>query len=600
MRRLVIWLLAAAALLAHPVAAQQSDELVWVQVEAQPSLGEALARAESFAQRFDDVNGFALGGGWYAIALGPYRPGQAEEVLSVYRAEGAIPRDSYIARTANYGSRFFPPAQDLLRRVAPEPVAPVVVAPAAPTEPAPMAPAPVAPAASATLQSLEAAVRQDLETSEQARLAERNLSEDDRRSLQEALQWSGFYDSAIDGAFGPGTRRAMAAWQGFNGLPESGILTAAQRALLLGQYNEVLADLGMARYRDETIGLALQLPLGVLAFERYEPPFAHFGPAGSVDARALLISQPGNRATLASLYDVMQTLEVVPLDGPRSLEGDAFTLVGRTERFVSETRVRLQDGALKGFTLVWPNGDELRRERLVEEMARSLVRLEGVMDPALGDGAHQQIDFIAGLAVRKPKVARSGFFVDSRGAVVTTTEAVENCQRILINDTYEARVSRSDMASGLAVLVPVAPLAPPRVAQLRQGVPRLQSGVAVAGYSFEGVLGAPSVTFGTLTDLKGLRGETELNRLQLASLPGDAGGPVLDDSGHVVGMLLPRGEGDRQLPDDVSFSLTAEAIARVVRDAGLATSTAESAAALPPEDITLQGVGVTVLVTCWE
>lgn len=595
MRRLVIWLVAAVALLGMPAAAQQADEVVWVQVEAQPNLRDALARAEAFAQRFDDVNGFALGGGWYAIALGPYRPADAEQVLSVYRAEGAIPRDSYIALNTSYGSRFFPPAQDLLRRTAPAVTSPAVAAPAEPEEPEIEA-----PAISSTIEALALAARQDLETPEQARLAERTLTEDDRRSLQEALQWSGFYDAAIDGAFGPGTRRAMAAWQGFNGLDETGTLTAAQRALLLGQYNEVLEGLGMARYRDETIGMALQLPLGVVAFDRYEPPFAHFTPTGDDEARVLLISQPGDRATLASLYDVMQTLDIVPLDGPRRLEGDAFTLVGRSEERVSETRVRLHDGALKGFTLVWPAGDELRRERLVEEMARSLVPLEGVMDPALGEGAHQQLDFIAGLAVRKPRVARSGFFVDPRGVVVTTTEAVENCRRILIDDTYEARVSLSDPASGLAVLTPLERLAPPRVAQFSPMAPRLQSGVAVAGYSFEGMLGAPSLTFGTLADLKGLGGEPEIKRLQLASLPGDAGGPVFDDNGHVVGMLLPRADRDRQLPDDVNFALAGDVIARLMRDAGIAMSTADGGSVLAPEDITSQGIGVTVLVTCWE
>jgi len=42
-----------------------------------------------------------------------------------------------------------------------------------------------------------------------------------------------FYNAAIDGSFGRGTRNSMAAWQEANGYEINGILTTAQRAELL-------------------------------------------------------------------------------------------------------------------------------------------------------------------------------------------------------------------------------------------------------------------------------------------------------------------------------------------------------------------------------
>ena len=44
------------------------------------------------------------------------------------------------------------------------------------------------------------------ETRAEARDSEALLLPEDRKDLQTALQWFGFYASGIDGAFGPGTR----------------------------------------------------------------------------------------------------------------------------------------------------------------------------------------------------------------------------------------------------------------------------------------------------------------------------------------------------------------------------------------------------------
>ena len=77
-----------------------AQDAAWVQIEAQPSLNAAEARARDYAGNLPDVNGFSLGGGWYAVALGPYTAEDAETVLRGYRREGRIPRDSFIAFSA--------------------------------------------------------------------------------------------------------------------------------------------------------------------------------------------------------------------------------------------------------------------------------------------------------------------------------------------------------------------------------------------------------------------------------------------------------------------------------------------------------------------
>jgi S1-C subfamily serine protease len=344
----------------------------------------------------------------------------------------------------------------------------------------------------------------------------------------------------------------------------------------------------------------MQIPTSMVKFDRYEPPFAHFNPVGDLDARVLLISQSGDRNTMAGLYDIMQTLEIVPETGPRNLEADSFTLIGEGALRISHTQVWHRDGEIKGFTLIWPAGDEERRNRLIQKMQDSFEWLSGTLDPAEGAQSEQRIDLIAGLEVRKPRLTRSGFYVDSGGAVLTTADAVRQCGRITIDDSYEARVTLADEALGVAVLHPQQTLAPMQVATFQELAPRLMSEVAVAGYSYGGVLGAPTVTFGQVSDLKGLHGESHLKRLALASLDGDAGGPVLDTGGAVLGMLLPHEVDGRSLPDGVSFAATNGALQDVLARGGITPRKTAQIDTLTPESLTDHASAMTVLVSCWE
>ncbi len=563
--------------LVRPALAQ---EVAWVQIEAHPSLTVARERASQFAGRLADVTGFALGGGWYGIALGPYTRPDAERVLRVYRVQGQIPQDSYVVGSEGFGQQFWPVGDSALNSVpAPQSSVELAQSQAAP-EPEPQ-PADETPA--------------------QARRGEQQLSAEERRDLQVALKAAGFYASTIDGAFGRGTRAAMSDWQAARGYEPTGVLTTRQRRALMDEYNAPLISVGMRAHTDSRAGIAMQMPMGAVRFSHYESPFAHYQSATDAGIRVLLISQPGDQATLYGLYDIMQTLEIVPLQGPRERGRDSFTLEGRGKGIVSYTEASVKGGEIKGFTLIWPAGDEDRRARVLTEMQASFKRTQGVLDPAAGADAPQNVDLISGLEVRKPKLSRSGFFIDASGTVLTSAEAVQSCTRITLDHDYTAQVVALDAGRGLAVLRPDQPLAPLAVARLRSGEPRLQSDVAVSGYSYGGVLGAPTLTFGTVADLKGLQGEQALTRLALAPLPGDAGGPVLDAGGGVLGLLLPPVKDSHRLPEDVSFAADAGAIRAVLSEAGLQIGEeAGMGAPLPPDDLSRLALGMTVLVGCWD
>ena len=83
-------------------------------------------------------------------------------------------------------------------------------------------------------------------------------------------------------------------------------------------------------------------------------------------------------------------------------------------------------------------------------------------------------------------------------------------------------------------------------------------------------------------------------------MPGDAGGPVFDAGGSVMGMLLPREtEGGRQLPDQVNFAAKGEMILDFLRANGVTAGSQVSGGIMEPEDLTALATDMTVLVSCW-
>ena len=554
----------------------------FVQIEALPTLVQAEDRARAWGTSLPDVAGFQLPSGWYAIALGPYSAEDAQRRLSDLRLSGQIPGDSYLTTAQTYRSQFWPTGATLgaTTQPLPEPTA----------NPVPQ-PQPTQPLIS-TLPD---------ETPAEARASEGRLTAEERRELQTALQFKGFYTAAIDGAFGPGTRASMSAWQAANGYEPTGVLTTRQRAELVDAWQAVTRSLGLAPVVDTRAGIELTAPLGLVAFDRYEPPFAHYEPVGDSGVRLSLISQTGDRATLFGLYDLLQTLAIVPTEGPRERRARDFTITGVSETLTTTVYAAESDGHVKGYILAWPAGDEQRRTIAVEALRSSFTtRPDAVLPDTVGEGAVQSIDLLSGLEIRRPVRVRSGFWAEADGAVLTSAEAVAGCGRVTLDNTWDARVVSTDAALGVALLRPVEPLAAPGIARFRQGEVRLRSEVAVAGFAFGGRLGQPTLTFGTAEDLRGLNGESGVVRLALAADDSEAGGAVLDSQGAVAGLLLAAPEGTRLLPPGVAFAADSARLAEFLTAAGVTPAPARPSADLVPEDLQRVGLGLAVQVGCWD
>lgn len=577
----------------------RAQQGVFIQIESHAALTEAESRARAYAQLVPNVNAFRATTGLYAVALGPYAPADAQGLLAQLLAQGLVPRDSFVVTGQPYVAQVYPVGANALA-TPPQPVTEAATPPA--VEQSTLPPATDAPTTNAEVAPPAPPPEPPEETLQQARQSEAQLDRAGRDQLQIALQWFGFYNAAIDGAFGPGTRNAMSAWQADRGLEATGVLTSRQRAQLVDEYRGELAALGMEAYRDERAGIEINLPQAMVRFSDYNFPFARFEPINDSGVQVLLISQPGDRNTLFGLYEIMQTLEIVPLEGQRERQGDRFLLTGQSDSLRSHTEARLVGGAVKGFTLVWPPERDDQIARVLPMMQQSFTAFGGALDPgAIPEGTGEDIDMVSGLEVRRPALVRSGFYADAQGAVLTTTEAVAGqCAQVLIDDAYEADVAWSDEALGLALLRPRQRLAPAAFAEMAPAAGRLRAEVAVAGFPFDGALGTASMAFGTLADLQGINGEPMIQRLALATADSEAGGPVFDLTGSVLGMVLPGMTGDRALPEDVTLALRADQLSQAFASAGLTPAVSTRSATLSRERLARLGAAITVTVSCWN
>ena len=561
-----------------------ADDSLWVQIEAQPSLLEAEDRARKYAVRLPNVHAFSLGSGWYAIAIGPYTQDDVELEYQNLRDTLGIPFDSFISTGDNFRQKIWPSGSETAESTDTRSASNIF---------------------SRAVEQIEgydlsAIDRSQDETLEQALLSEDALDRSEKKELQRALQWAGYYSSSIDGMFGTGTRNSMKQWQTANQFPVNGVLSTLQRDILLKQYDQILVELGIEKITDLQTGVVLNLPMGMLEFSHYEPPLAHFNATDGGPQAAYVISQRGNKAELRALYRALQTLSILPPDGARKLNENGFSIAGQNSQIISFAEAFMSQGEIKGYILVWPSADDARYRRLLSNVKNSFETITGVLEPTEGTGGLQEVDALFGLDLRQPLFSRSGVFATPEGHVITDANGLGQCDEITIRPNYKATVLNPDDGDNFAILAPESRLVPLSFAQFARMPLGLNDQVTSAGYSYEGRLDFPSVTQGTVDEMRGLDGNEDIMRLSIPAMKGDAGGPVLSQSGAVSGLLLDASAGPRSLPQNVHLALKSKKIIDRMATLGIFVQTYSGQK--PVEDVLLakQARSITALVRCWQ
>lgn len=198
----------------------------------------------------------------------------------------------------------------------------------------------------------------------------------------------------------------------------------------------------------------------------------------------------------------------------------------------------------------------------------------------------------------------TGFYVTRQGHVVTNRHVIDGCTAVAIarpnGQRLNLRVLGEDALNDLAILQ-LAGTTSPMLQMRGQGAPiRAGDRVVVIGYPARQVLGDLIVTEGSVSGLRGPRGDGALFQYSAPIQGGNSGGPILDEAGLVVGVVVSRIE---QLPggrpaQNINFGIHLDALRRLARNLGVDLDEAAPRDALRTPDIVERSQSAVLPLDC--
>jgi peptidoglycan hydrolase-like protein with peptidoglycan-binding domain len=267
------------------------------------------------------------------------------------------------------------------------------------------------------------------------------MPEQERRTIQYDLIWTGDYNGIIDTEFGDNSVAAVKAFQKRNGGKETGILNPDERAKLSESAHKKRDAAGWRTVDDRATGARLGVP-GKLA-----PQSAPSGSGtrwqssrGEVQVETFRIGTPGT--TLASVFEQMKKEPANRRPEYQVLKPDFFVVSG------------MQGGVKKFYVRGQIKGEEVRGVTILYDKAleTTIDRIVVAVSNAFAGFPSGQAAATAGPAPRRPVEYATGIIVSKTGHIVTDRSAVEDCRFVVVPGFGNAVRVADDKASDVALL----------------------------------------------------------------------------------------------------------------------------------------------------
>lgn len=202
----------------------------------------------------------------------------------------------------------------------------------------------------------------------------------------------------------------------------------------------------------------------------------------------------------------------------------------------------------------------------------------------------------------------TGFVVSEAGHLVTNFHVINGCTGdIRGNLTGEPasalRIVSTDEVNDLALLQ--APKAFKEVAKIRATAVRSGDQIIAIGYPYHGLLTSDfTVTAGIVSSLSGLLNDTRFLQISAAVQPGNSGGPLLDTSGNVVGVVAAKinalkfAKATGDLPENINFAIKTGAVRDFLDNSVVSYQTAEPRSELKTAEIAQNARAYTMFISC--
>ena len=205
-------------------------------------------------------------------------------------------------------------------------------------------------------------------------------------------------------------------------------------------------------------------------------------------------------------------------------------------------------------------------------------------------------------------ISGTGFFV-APNRVVTNNHVVNGCTKAIQvrypeRASYTATISGQDATNDLVSLRTEMPHL--SVASFRFQ-PLLGEAVATYGFPYSDILSPTgNFTLGNITALSGMKDDTRLLQTSTPIQPGNSGGPLLDMSGRVIGVVVAqldamvRMQTDRSVPQNVNFAIQSPIVMNFLSAKGVIPNLDNSStgAQRPPSEVAEMAKKFTVQIYC--
>lgn len=203
----------------------------------------------------------------------------------------------------------------------------------------------------------------------------------------------------------------------------------------------------------------------------------------------------------------------------------------------------------------------------------------------------------------------SGFLVNSEGYILTNHHVIDGCASVQVRSNTGQRLAAviaSDETNDLAILRSETGGLVPLPFRDGRGI-RAGDDIVLVGFPYSGLLtSSPNVSIGAVSALAGIRDDARFLQISAPVQPGNSGGPLLDSSGDVVGIVVSTMNAlavlkvTGSVPQNVNFAIKGSLAREFLENKRVTYATASSAVKMDRADIGEKGSRSTVLVECYQ
>ena len=223
----------------------------------------------------------------------------------------------------------------------------------------------------------------------------------------------------------------------------------------------------------------------------------------------------------------------------------------------------------------------------------------------------------------------SGFFISKLGHVITNQHVVSDCRKVTVGDNSKKQVTatviETDRRNDLALLrisnmktasvetkslirklrIKVVPLAMDGLMRFEDV--ELGEDVLVAGYPYgEFLSNTIKVTKGIVSATRGWGDDIGQFQIDAAVQPGNSGGPIYDENGNIVGVVVAQPNKQKfaktvgSLPELVNFGIKASTVRQFLNASGLPTKWSKRSKSMSTRELAKIAKSQTVMVVCHQ